>query len=118
MFFRRRSPSVAELYEARIEDLKEAHEARVRELMRVVDALAEQIEYLRALNGTPHISSRVPATPGLATTLPHEPGLYPHLTDEEEDLLAMRDSGLISDAQMAALREALEDELGPGVLIS
>lgn len=105
-------------YEARIADLKEAHAEERRALNKVIDALAEQVEYLRAVQGTAFISASKPATTGLATTLPTEPGRTMHMSEEEEDLLAMRDNDLISDTELEQLRQQLVEELGPGVLIS
>jgi hypothetical protein len=110
MLFSRRSRD--ELHEARVADLKESHENRVRELMRLVDALAEQVEYLRAQLGRPFIAA---GHPGLnpasqpqvvldssgASTTPL------HVSEEEEDLLALHEMGHVDDWELEALRGQL-----------
>jgi len=106
------------LYEARIADLKEAHAAEVRALDKVIDSLAEQIEYLRATFGKPHITPSTPTTPGLAwqgeglTDLGFDPEELQelasrHLSEEEEDLLALRENGLLSSEEYRVARERL-----------
>lgn len=94
------------LQEARIADLKEAHESRVRELMRLVDALAEQVEYLRAQLGRPFIAAKHPGVnptqqPLVGSDLPL------HVSEEEEDLLALHEMGHVDNYELAALRESL-----------
>ena len=109
MFFNRRSRD--EMHEARIADLKEAHEREVKQLMRLVDALAEQIEYLRAQLGRPFIGA---AHPGLNPT--QQPlavhdmdgsSTSLHVSEEEEDLMALHEMGHVDDWELAALRNAL-----------
>lgn len=115
MFFTRRQ---AELYEARIADMKEANEARVRDLMRLVDALAEQIEYLRAQLGRPFIAQ---TPPGLNPTkqlevVPMADGASSgplHVSEEEEDLLALHEMGHLDDWELSALKGQL-----PGLNLS
>lgn len=103
------SRSAAALHEARIADLKEAHAAEVRALNKVIEALAEQIEYLRVTLGRPYVAQQSP-TPGLAwpsfglDDLPAEVIPSLHMSEEEEDLIAMEDAGLItSEGLQAAL---------------
>lgn len=85
------SRAVREMYEARIEELKAEHR-------RTVDVLAEQIEYLRAQLGSPNLTRREPLNP--ADQPAYESGLGAHLTEEEEDLLALHDAGHITETQM------------------
>lgn len=111
MFFNRRSRD--ELFEARIADLKEAHENRVRELMRLVDALAEQVEYLRAQLGRPFIAQQHPGLnpaqqPPVVRHSDDVPPLL-HVPEEEEDLRALHEMGYLDDAQLA---KALSEQLG------
>lgn len=109
MFFNRRSRD--ELHEARIADLKEAHEARVRELMRLVDALAEQVEYLRAQLGRPFIAQNHPGlNPAQQPLVVHDmDGAAPklHVSEEEEDLLALHEMGHVDDWELEALKGQL-----------
>jgi hypothetical protein len=95
------------LHAERIADLKEAHAAERAALMKVIDALAEQIEYLRATFGRPLLTGAKP-TPGLAwqgtdldVELPGEDRRM-HMSEEEEDLLALRESGLLTDNELEA----------------
>lgn len=107
MFFNRKSRD--ELFEARIEDLKEAHEARVKELMRLVDALAEQVEYLRAQIGRPFIQAQHrgvnPAE--LLEVGPDELDVPKHVSEEEEDLRALREMGHLDEWEFEALKGQL-----------
>jgi hypothetical protein len=109
MFFKRRSRD--EMHEAHVVDLKEAHEARVREMMRLVDALAEQVEYLRAQLGRPFIAA---GHPGLNPT--NQPVAVHaldgdsaplHVSEEEEDLLALHELGHVDDWELETLRGQL-----------
>lgn len=93
-------------YEARVADLKEAYAEERRALNKVIDALAEQVEYLRATFGRPHIAG-LPSTPGLAWQGLVEPeddveGHKLFLSEEEEDLLALRESGLLTKNELEA----------------
>ena len=109
------------LHAARIADLNEAHAARVRDLGKLIDVLAEQVEYLRATFGRPHIASR-PTTPGLAWP---DKDPYPitaetakrFLSEEEEDILALRENDLISQAEAERLAAALQANIGAPVSI-
>lgn len=110
MFFNRRSRD--ELHEARVADLKEAHEARVRELMRLVDALAEQVEYLRAQIGRPFIAAKHPGlNPAQQPPVVHDTdgaSTTPlHVSEEEEDLLALHEMGHVDDWELEALKGQL-----------
>jgi hypothetical protein len=104
MFFRSRSRD--ELYEARIADLKESHEARVRELMRLADALAEQVEYLRAQLGRPFIAAKHPGlNPSGQLEVPADVSDFPlHVSEEEEDALALHEAGDLDAWELEALK--------------
>lgn len=86
------------LADARIADLKEAHEREVKQLMRLVDALAEQVEYLRGQLGRPNLSK----VPSLNPT--EQPEFLAtsnaFLSEEEEELRHLRKEGLISDLDL------------------
>jgi hypothetical protein len=119
MFFHRRrsrEQQLADLYEARIADLKEAYEARHAESLRVVKALAEQVEFLRAKHYGPAAAvspSFVPATvkakpePDFMPGMAHSPFF---LNEDEEDLHALKDGGFIDAVEhqqaIAQLRAA------------
>lgn len=84
--------NVRRVYEARIEDLKEAHDARCKEMLRTIDALAEQIEYLRLTAGRP--SPQQPANP---TDQPVRMAqVDPWVNEDEEEILAAQQAGIIS----------------------
>jgi hypothetical protein len=103
MFFNRRSRD--ELHEARIADLKEAHEARVRELMRLVDALAEQVEYLRAQLGRPFAAKHPGLNPTNQPLVVHEMADVPlHVSEEEEDARALHETGPLDYWELEALK--------------
>lgn len=113
MLFRRND----RFWEARIGDLKEAHAQEVRALNKVIEALAEQIEYLRATFGRPHLPS-AKGTPGLSWPPPELLDLVSddeggndlprqYLNEDEEDLIALRENGLISDEELAAVQATL-----------
>ncbi len=104
-----------DVYEARIADLKEQFAEERRALNKVIEALAEQIEYLRVTLGRPAITRTAP-TPGLSWQGPdgwaqvqevNEDELPRHLSEEEEDLLSLREANLISDEELAAARVRL-----------
>lgn len=104
-----------DVYEARIADLKEQFAEERRALNKVIEALAEQIEYLRVTLGKPAITRAEP-TPGLSWQGPegwdellkiNEDELPRHLSEEEEDLLSLREANLISDEELAAARVRL-----------
>lgn len=77
------------LWEARVQDLKDAHEREVKHLKMMADVLAEQIEYLRAqAAGQPFIPTRVQGT-NPAELEPVAPGGLAYMGEEEEDLRAL-----------------------------
>lgn len=91
-------------YEARVADLKEAYAEERRALNKVIDALAEQVEYLRATFGRPHLAGR-PSTPGLSWQGAVESEVEGHklfMSEEEEDLLALHESGLLAKHELEA----------------
>lgn len=106
MFFRR--PRQHDLYERRIADLKESHEREVTQLMRLVEALAEQIEYLRMQVGRAHVGRVSPSGTPLSTPSPHMKAGAQWVSEDEEDIEALREFGHLSDQEVARLR----DELG------
>lgn len=118
--FRRPRPSMSDLYEARIADLKEAHEARVREMLRTIEALAEQIDYLRAVFGRAQPMSGSLTRQG--TTVPFElpvvDDLPLHMSEEEEDLIAMADNELISEEQLARMQAQLAERFKVSIPIT
>lgn len=84
--------------DARIADLKEAHELRVKELMRTIDVLAEQVEWLRMQQGRPNPASMPTYNP---TELPDlVPGAPTHMSEVEEDLQFQVDEGRMSQTDM------------------
>lgn len=119
MLFRRPQPSMSDLYEARIADLKEAHEARVREMLRTIEALAEQIDYLRAVFGRAQPMSGSLVRQG--TTVPFElqvdDDMPLHMSEEEEDILALAENELISDEQLARMQAQLAERFKTTVVI-
>lgn len=84
---------------AHLRDIKERYEAQLREKDRLADMLAEQIEYLRATAGSSQLLTHRTAVnpteqpPMLADT-------SPFLSEDEEEIEAMRDTGLL-DAREA-----------------
>jgi hypothetical protein len=84
--------------DAHIADLKDAHELRCKELMRTIDTLAEQIEWLRLQQLRPNPASMPSFNP---TELPDiVPGLPSHLSEEEEDLQYQVDQGRMTQEDM------------------
>lgn len=92
------------VYEERVLDLKAAHEQEVKQLMRLVDALAEQIEYLRAQAGRPHMGRVTPS--GERVESPME-NWTPWVSEEEEDIEALREFGHLSEQEVENLRREL-----------
>ncbi len=79
--------------------------------MRLVDALAEQVEYLRAQLGRPFIPSKHPGLnptdqPLAVHSMDDEPSRL-HVSEEEEDLLALHELGHVDDWELEALRGQL-----------
>lgn len=88
--------------------IREGFEAQLAERERVVQLLVEQVEYLRAQLGMPTSTvSMAVAPPESLFDLP--PGVPLEqtnaLTDEHEELLALKQAGVISDVEY---QEALE----------
>lgn len=92
--------------------LTERYEAQLAERERLVQVLVEQIEYLRAQLHMPTATVRHAATPvqlpafdfsDLPAGVPVEASTVP--TDEEEELLALRQAGIITEAEYAEARE-------------
>ena len=91
--------------EARIADLKEAHEANRKDLMKLVDMLAEQVDYLRMQAGRPSFTKMQPLNPAKQ---PEFQGGLAHVTEEEEDLMALHEFGHISEATLRDLQSQLD----------
>jgi hypothetical protein len=86
--------------------IAEGYEAQLAERERVVQLLAEQVEYLRAQlhmpTSTVTMAAATPAPPALDfSDLPDDIKLEAMnaLSDEEEELLAMRQAHVISQAE-------------------
>ena len=104
---------VERLYEARIEELKQEHR-------RLVTALAEEVEYLRTQLAGP----RLGAVRGADVKVFDEPDFMPNpersphaISEEEEDLLALRDGGHITEMEYRGALAQIQTALG-GVPIS
>lgn len=88
-------------------DLKAAHERETRAWRAVVDVLAEQVEFLRTqIPGRAHYSQTVSRAAGADVSM--EMGTPLHLTEEEEELLALRVNERITQDEL----RQLQDELG------
>lgn len=105
-----RRSKIDALWEARVEDLKDAHSRELQHLVRTLDVLAEQIDYLRALVGMPHMPKVAAINP--AQQPPMQEGWMPWVTDEEEDIEHLRSLGVISDHEADALAEQIREEFG------
>jgi hypothetical protein len=86
--------------------LRELYEGKLAERERLVQLLIEQVEFLRAQGGMATSSVRLAAGP--AVDRPLEPVLLGatgpvidefHITDEEDELIAMRQANVISEAE-------------------
>lgn len=89
-------------------DLKEAHDRHVRDLYKLVDVLAEQVDYLRAqLNGVGYIKPGTPAANPTHQPVA-EPGQPMFLSEEEEELMALRLHDHISEYDLENLRAELD----------
>lgn len=97
----------ATLFASHRRDLKDAHEAHVKALMKLVEMLAEQVDYLRAkLDGHPHIPVTRPALN--PSSLPEPVAGHPlYLSEEEEDMLALQLNDHITDLDLENLRTQL-----------
>lgn len=120
--FRRRSAAAEErridaLHAARIADLKEAHAGEVRALNKVIEALAEQVEFLRIqLHLAPPV--RVGPAPDLAGSPKAMPDAPLFLSEEEEEALALHEMGQLSDSDLARVQEALNEQFLSGRALS
>lgn len=75
--------------------------------MKLVEMLAEQVDYLRAkLDGHPHIPATRPAL-NPSEQPPMQAGHPLFLSDEEEDMLALRLNDYITDPDLEELRAQL-----------
>jgi hypothetical protein len=102
--FRRETPPET----PRVDDLKDSREREVKALRLAIDILVDQVDYLRAqVAGQAFISARTPGANPSALPLMRD-GTAPHMSEEEEELRALHESGHISAHE---LRE-LEAELG------
>lgn len=89
-------------------DLKEAHEKHVESLMKLVEMLADQVDYLRAVIAQrPYVNPATVQALNPSSLEPVVPGGPSYLTEEEEDILALREFDHISDADVEHLREQL-----------
>jgi hypothetical protein len=90
-------------------DLKDAHEAHVRSLNALVDVLAEQVEYLRGIIAQQqHLfpQNLRPLNPsGLVPVEGVEDPMY--MSEEEEEILALRQFDHITDQDVERLRGEL-----------
>jgi len=88
---------VRKVYEARITDLKEAHLSEVKHLKLTIDALAEQIEYLRMQLGRPSAGPMLNPSNQPLSLVESDPWVG----EDEETILSAHASGVIDDAEMA-----------------
>lgn len=84
---------------------RELYERIIREKDATITSLADQIDWLRLTQGTPtplpalNPSNQVPATPMQSGA--------PYLSEEEEDVLFMREQGLLSLQELEAALEQI-----------
>lgn len=81
-------------------DLLEARDREVAALKLVIEALSEQIDYLRVLMGQPNLSRAKSVLPVTEQSPELVEGLKAYLSDEEEDLIALRDAGHIGELEL------------------
>lgn len=99
------------LYEARIAELKEAHELRHKESLRVIKALADEVEYLRAKHFGPALTqpastARIPVSP--ERDFMPDPERSPfYIPEELEDLEALRAGGHLDASDYETARRQL-----------
>lgn len=76
----------------------------------VVTVLADQVEFLRYMaTQTPHMSAALRnITTDPASTPPVDDGFRPYLTEDEEELLALRINDHIDEVELRRLAEELE----------
>lgn len=106
MLFRR--SKLERLYDARIEDLKAEHR-------RMVTLMAEEIEFLRRQLAGPQLGTvrgadvKVFDEPDFMP----DPSRSPHsISEEEEDLLALRDGGHITEMEYRGALAQIQTALG------
>lgn len=85
--------------------LRELYEGKLAERERIVQLLIEQVEYLRAQAGAPTASVQLAAgRPGLRAVPDSPPPVMQELwiSDDEDELHAMRQAGVIDEAEFQA----------------
>lgn len=95
------------LYAERVTDLKEAHAREAAALKLTIEALAEQVDYLRAVGGRPQLSApRLAMHPmAPADVLGEEPyRMEPAQfeSEEEADLRSLKEAGLLDAEDLQA----------------
>lgn len=96
------------------DDLKEAQAQTIKALQDSIIILADQVEYLRAqVDGRPHVYSGTPSVNPSAQPAV-EDGFPKYLSEEEEELLALRLNDHINDLELEQLRADLR--LAPPLL--
>jgi hypothetical protein len=106
--FRNRPHPLRELREqsaARVDDLKDARDREVKQLNRLVEAMTEQVEYLRLqLERTPKLGQQIKTGPheyGPLEVPEFDPtsGPPPYIGDEEEDIRFLHEVGVLDTVQ-------------------
>jgi hypothetical protein len=88
------------MFSSHRKDLLEARDREVAALKLVIEALSEQIDYLRVVMGQPNLSRQRTALPPEEQSPELVEGLKAYLSEEEEDLLALRDAGHINEIEL------------------
>jgi hypothetical protein len=88
------------MFRSHRKDLLEARDREVSALKLLVDSLAEQIDYLRILMGQPNLSRAKSVLPFEEQSPELVEGLKNYLSEEEEDLIALRDAGHINELEL------------------
>jgi hypothetical protein len=95
------------------DDLLAAQENERIAMNKVITVLADQVEWLRwQLNKAPHMSPALrdlhmqtaPVMPTPDTLEGFDPNFVPYMTEEEEEMLALRINDHITDLELEALR--------------
>lgn len=81
-------------------DLLEARDREVAALKLVIEALSEQIDYLRIIMGQPNLARTRSILPPEEQMPDLVEGLKAYLSEEEQDLRALRDAGHIDDVEL------------------
>lgn len=81
-------------------DLLEARDREVAALKLVIESLAEQVEYLRIVMGQPNLARTRSALPPEEQMPDLVEGLKLYLSEEEQDLMALRDAGHLNELEM------------------